>query len=184
MLEASRFMVLLIADFFYFGHVANPSVHDESGRMGGKDDLYIGIELADEVDELLLPVDVERDFGLVHEKGVWLSVLYQYSEEDGEHLLLSARKLVGCDNLCCIVHGLDELYLVALAVDFLVRVCKQFVDHVLKLLFGRTDLCCLLLVFRVSAGEQFDDAIPDVDLVVEETFLQTVNLPVKFSFYS
>ena len=149
--------------------------------MGGEDDLGIRVELPYQVDETLLPVDVERDFGFIHQQGIWFSVLHQYGQQDGKHLLLTAGELVGCNHLGgSVTVCLHKLDFVALPVNLLVCVGKQFVNHVLKLLFGRTHLRSLHLVVGVSAGQQFDDTVADIHLIVEEPLLQTVDLPIQF----
>ena len=58
--------------------------------MGGEDNLHVGVQLHDEVDELLLPFNVQAYLRLVHEQHVGQLVLHQHGEQDDQHLLLAA----------------------------------------------------------------------------------------------
>ena len=105
-----------------------PSVHDNCGGMGGEDYLGIGVELAHEGYEPLLPLYVEGNLGLVHEYGVWLAFLDEDCQQNDEHLLLSAGELVGGEMLFVLEH----LYFVARTHDLLACVCKKTVYYVVK----------------------------------------------------
>lgn len=86
---------LLYRDVTHFGDLVGPSVHDDSRRVGGEDDLHVGVEAENHVDELLLPVDMEAHLRLVHEEYIRLLVFDEHGEQDGQHLLLAAGELVG-----------------------------------------------------------------------------------------
>ena len=96
--------------------------------MGGKDNLYVGIKFQTEVDQSLLPLDVERNLGFVHKEYIGLIVLYQYREQYGEYLFLAARQLVRQQHLAYLsetefVFGTDNL---------LARFAEQFINYILE----------------------------------------------------
>ena len=94
-----------------------PAVHNEGGRVGGQDDLRVGIQFVHHCDEALLPFEVQTRFGLVHEEHVGLLVLREHGQEDEQYLLLAAGEFVGREGLVV----LNEGELVALAVDAFAR---------------------------------------------------------------
>ena len=143
--------------------------------MGGEDNLYVGVELEDEVYELLLPVYVQAHLGLVHEQHVGLVVLDQHGEQDGEYLLLAAGQLVGQQ---CLAY-LREPNLVLCAHNLLARVCEESVYHVLELLLGLTDTLGFGGTVAAALLEHADDAVAYVDLVIEVAALQLEELPVE-----
>lgn len=85
-------MVGNLADLRYLVH---PPVHNDGWAVGGEDELYVGVQVHDEVDEAFLPVDVQADLRLVHKEHVVLVVFHQYGEQYGKDLLLTAGELVG-----------------------------------------------------------------------------------------
>ena len=140
--------------------------------MGGQDDLHLGVQFQTEVDEALLPLDVQRYLGLVHEEHVGLIVLYEHRQQDGQYLLLAARQLVGHQRLA----DLREAYLVLRAHDLLARLLEEFVHDVLEALLLLRELLGRVGVARLQFG---DDAVADVHLIVQVLALQVVELEVE-----
>ena len=130
--------------------------------MGGKDNLHIGIELQDEVDESLLPVDVQAHFRLVHEEHVGLPVFHQDGEHDGQHLLLAARQLIGHERFA----NLREAYLVLRPHNLLARFAKEVVDDVLEHLLRLAYLLSLLCRIGRAALQSGNHLVADVHLIV------------------
>jgi len=85
-----RFTILFYFYLSYFCYAVSPSVHDDSWRVGGKNKLYVRVDVHDGLDENLLPFYVEAHFRFIHEENVWLLILYEDSEQYHEYLLLSA----------------------------------------------------------------------------------------------
>ena len=48
-------------------HAICPAVHDDCGRVGGEDNLHVGVELQHHIDKALLPLKVEARLGFIHE---------------------------------------------------------------------------------------------------------------------
>ena len=105
----------LHGDVADLGDFVHPSVHDHGGGVGGEDDLHVGVEAEDEVDELLLPFHVQAHLGLVHEEHIVFLVFHEHGEQDDEDLLLTTGELVGQERLA----DLCELDLVFRADDLL-----------------------------------------------------------------
>ena len=91
--------------------------------MGGKDNLHVGIQFANQADETLLPLYVEGHFGLVHEKYTPTIVLHEHGEENDKHLLFTRRELVGIERIAI----LFEEDFVALADDGFAQIGRAHV---------------------------------------------------------
>ena len=166
----------LIRNVAHFSNPIGPSVHDNGRRVCGQYNLYVGIEREDEVDESLLPVDMQAHFGFVHEEHVVLSVLDEHGEQDDEHLLLAARQLIRAQNLAY----LREAYLVLSAYDSLARLREEVVDEVLECLLRSRDALRLKGGIGTSVLQTRNDAVADIDLIVEIFALQEEELHVEF----
>ena len=143
--------------------------------MGGKDELHLRVQAADHADELLLPLDVERGFGLVHEEDAVGAFAHEHGEQDDEHLLLARRELVGQQAFAVLIEG----DFVAAAVDGLARVAEELVDHVLEAALGQGELRGKGALRVVVAAQQLDHAVAHVHLIVQVAALQQVELPVE-----
>ena len=157
-------------------HVVEPAVHDDSGTMGGEDDLYIGVKFEYQVDEPLLPFDVETHLGLVHEEHVVLPVLDEHGKQDDQHLLLAAGELIRHERLA----DLFEANFVLRAHDLLACLGEEVVDEILELPLRLADALGLLGSLGCGLLQGLDHAVADIDLVVEILPLQFVDLPVEF----
>ena len=143
--------------------------------MGGENELDVRIEFAYHADEFLLPFDVQGGFGFVHEENAVGTVAHEDGQQDDKHLLLTGREFVGQEAFAI----LQEDDFVAAAVDGLAGVAEELVHHVLELAFRGGEVGGLRTLVVVT-GEEFDHAVADVDLIVEVTALQEVELPVEF----
>ena len=144
--------------------------------MGGEDDLYIGVEFEYQVDEPLLPFDVEAHLGLVHEEHVVLPVLDEHGKQDDQHLLLAAGELIRHERLA----DLFEANFVLRAHDLLACLREEVVDEILELPLRLADALGLLGSLGCGLLQGLDHAVADIDLVVEILPLQFVDLPVEF----
>ena len=147
--------------------------------MGGEDNLHIRIEIENHVDEVLLPIDMKAHLWFVHKEYIVLIVLNEHGEQDGKHLLLTTRQLIGHEHLT----NLSEGNLVLGAYESLARLGKESVEHVLKLLLRFGNLLCLGGCIGVSTLQHIDDTVADVHLIVEILALKLVELPVEFGDY-
>ena len=140
--------------------------------MGGQYDLYVRIQFNDEIYEAFLPFYMQTHLRLIHKENIGLLVFYQYCQQDGKHLLLTTRQLVGHECLS----NLRESYLVLRPNDFLPRLFKQFIHDVLETFLRLRQLLgsigITLLQFR-------NDAVADVHLIVQILTLQMVQLEVE-----
>ena len=140
--------------------------------MGGQDDLHIGVQFHAEVYQALLPLDMQRHLRLVHKEHVRLIVLHEHCQQDGQHLLLATRQLIGHQRLT----NLGETDLVLRPHDGLTRLRKEIVDDILKAAFllrqmlGRISMTSLQ--FR-------DDTVADIHLIVEILPLQVIELEIE-----
>ena len=140
--------------------------------MCGQDDLHIRIQFQTEVDDTLLPLDMERHFGFIHEEHVGLVILHQHGEQDSQDLLLAARQLIGHQRLT----DLREPYLVLRPDDLLAGIREQVVDDVLE---------AALLLRQLLGGigmpmlQLLDNTVADVHLIVEVLPLQVEELEVE-----
>ena len=166
-------------DVLYFGNSIHPSVHYYGGGVGTQYYLGIGVQCAYECYEPLLPLDVQRYLGLVHEHHSGAVLLYQRGKQDHEQLLLSRGEHVGLQRLAI----LAEEYLVAAADNCLGCGGEQFVHQVLELLFGLCQLGGKPLVVRVAGSEQRYDPVAYIYLVVQVAALEIVELPVELGAY-
>ena len=140
--------------------------------MGGQDDLAVGVQLRDQVDEPFLPFDVQAHLRLVHEEHIGQVVFHQDGEQDDQHLLLAAGELIGEEHLA----NLREADFVFGAHDALACLGEQFIDDVLKTLLLLRDL---LGGFCMASLQLGNDAIAHVHLVVQVFALKVVELYVK-----
>ena len=108
-----------------------------------------------------------------------LIVLNEHGEQDGKHLLLTTRQLIGHEHLT----NLSEGNLVLGAYESLACLGKETVEHVLELLLRFGNLLCLDSCIGVSTLQHIDDAVADVHLIVEILALKLVELPVEFGDY-
>ena len=127
----------------------HPSVHDDGRTVGGENDLYVGIKLENEVDELFLPFHMHTHFGLVHKQDVGLVVLDQHGEKDRQYLFLSTRQLIGEQFLAHLL----KIDFILTPHNFLSRVCEQAVHDVLEPAFGLADVFGFLLCVGVATLE-------------------------------
>ena len=70
---------------------------DDTGSMGRKDDLHIGVKFVKFLDQNFLPIDMHTEVWLIHEEDTWslLSVAdHQHQQKD---LLLTHRKVLIAD---------------------------------------------------------------------------------------
>ena len=145
--------------------------------MGGQNNLHPRVQLHYQVDEPFLPLYVQAHLRLVHEEHVGLLVFHKHRQQDGQHLLLATRQLVGHQRLT----HLREAYLVLRADYLLARLLKQVVHHVLKAPLG---LRQALGGIGVALLQRLDDAVADVHLVVQILALQMVQLEVECRPYA
>ena len=138
--------------------------------------LLVGVEFEYQVDEPLLPFDVEAHLGLVHEEHVVLSVLDEHGKQDDQHLLLAAGELIRHERLA----NLFEANFVLRAHDLLACLGEEVVDEILKLPLRLADALGLLGSLGCGLLQGLDHAVADIDLVVEILPLQFVDLPVEF----
>ena len=96
--------------------------------MGGKNNLYVRVKLDTEIDQTLLPLEMERHLGLVHKQYVRLVVLDQYGEKNDEHLLFATRQLIGQQHLAY----LGEAQFVLGTDNFLARFAEQVIYNILE----------------------------------------------------
>lgn len=171
-------MVLRLShgDVGHFGYTVGPSVHDDSRAVCGKYYLHVGVQLQNNVDEPLLPVDVQAHLGLVHEQYVAAVVLHQHCEEYGEHLFLAARELIRSQRLTY----LREQNLVLSALYLLAGAGKQIVNKVLESLLGSRNLARLLSRVGIAALQNGNHTVAYVHLIVKILALQLVELHVEF----
>ena len=145
--------------------------------MGSENNLYVGVQLYNEVNKPLLPLNVQRHLGLVHEEHVGLPVLHQDGQQNGQHLLLTRRQLVGHQRLA----NLREAYLVLRAHYLLAGLLEQVVHQVLKALLRLRQLLGSLSVALLQLA---DDAVAYVHLIVQVLTLQVVQLEVQSRPYA
>ncbi len=55
-----------IANISHFCHIAHPSVHNQGRGVCGEDNLCIRVQLANQVNQTLLPIDVQGNLRLIH----------------------------------------------------------------------------------------------------------------------
>ena len=65
--------------------------------------------------------------------------------------------------------------------DFLSRLGKEFICEVLESTFGVRYLCRLTMSFGVVRGEQFDDTVSDVYLIIEVFSLELIQIEVQLA---
>ena len=140
-------MVLSYKYVAHFRHSVCPAVHDHRRRVCGKDNLDVGVQFEDEVDETLLPVYMQTHLGLVHKEDVGLVVFHKHRHQYHEHLFLAAGELVGSKYLTYLTEG----YVVAASHQLLSRVGKEAVNHVLELLLRLRYLLCLHCSVGIAA---------------------------------
>ncbi len=143
--------------------------------MGGEDDLHIGVQIEYQVDEPFLPLHVQTHLRLVHEEHIGLAVLYEHGEQYDEHLLLTARQLVGHQHLS----NLRESYLVLRADYLFPRLGEKVIDQVLKFLFGLAELLRLSGSLGGAFLQGLNHAVADIHLIVEVLSLELVDLPIQ-----
>ena len=140
----------------------------------------MGVEASDKRNQALLPLDVKAHLRLVHNQGIGLAVLNQHGQQNHKHLLLSRRQLIGGQYLPV----LNELDFIALSVNLLMGVVEKAVHHVLEHHLRLRHVGSPCRVFGIAGGQQLDDLVADVHLVVQESLLQLVHLPVQLSLHT
>ena len=70
--------------------------------MRRENKLHVGVDVADEGDETLLPLDVERNLGLVHQQDAVFTALSQDGEQDEEHLTLPGGELLNGEDVALV----------------------------------------------------------------------------------
>lgn len=85
----SRGSVYDCRNILYLRYRIQPAFHNDSGRVGGEDKLYIGVQVAYHTDEFLLPFDMQRGFRLVHKEHAVAAVAHEDGKQDNQHLLLA-----------------------------------------------------------------------------------------------
>ena len=118
---------------------------------------------------------MQTDFRFVHEKHVGLTVFHQYGQQNHEHLLLAGREFVRRKYLT----ELLQLYFIAAADVFLSGLAEQLVHHILKLHPGLSRHFRLFPCLGVAARQQCNHTVAHIDLIVQETPLQEIKLPVQ-----
>ena len=106
---------------------------------------------------------MQTHFGLVHKQDVGQLVLDEHRKQDYEHLLLAARELIRTQNLA----NLREPYFVFGAYNGLARLRKEVVNEVLECLLRSRDALRFECSIGTSVLQTRDDAVADVDLIVE-----------------
>ena len=96
--------------------------------MGGKNNLYVRVKLDTEIDQTLLPFEMERRLGFVHKQHVRQVVLDQHGEQDNQHLLFATRQLIGQQHLAY----LGEAQFVLGTDNFLARFAEQVIYNILE----------------------------------------------------
>ena len=147
--------------------------------MRSEDDLNIGIEVCRQVEQSLLPLDVQRDFWFVHEKDEGFAVLHQNGEQYDEHLLFARRELVRRDGLAITV----EVEFVLVAFDGLASLVEEVIYQVLEMCLFMCQSLHFGCSFWVVAGEEFYHAVREVDLIVEPFASEVVDVQVEFSLH-
>ena len=115
---------------------------------------------------------MQTDLRLVHKQHIGLVVLHQHSEQDGQHLLLTARQLVGHQRLA----NLRETDLVLRPHDLLARLFEELVDDILESLLGLRQMLGGIGIALLQFG---NDTVADVHLVVQILTLKVIQLEVE-----
>lgn len=174
--NSSFFILHFLRYLAHLRHRVEPAFHDDGGRVGTQDELHLRVQASYHADELLLPLDVERSFGLVHEEYTVRTLAHEDGEQDDQHLFLARRELVGQQAFAVLIEG----DVVAAAVDGLARIAEELVHQVLEEPLGTGELRSLDALLLVAV-EEFDHAVAHVHLIVQIAALQQVELPVQFS---
>ena len=135
--------------------VVAPSVHDDGWAVCGEYDLYVWVEVCEDVEQALLPFYVEADFWFVHEEDAGAFVLYEYSEQYDEHLFFYAGEVVGW---YCLAVAVEE-YLVAVSFDGFSCFAEEFVYDVLEVCFFFCQLLYFFCGVGVLACEEFHHSV-------------------------
>ena len=156
--------------------MVHPAIHDHGRTVGGDDELHVGIELQNEVDELLLPFKVQAHLGLIHEQHIGELVFHQHGEQNHQHLFFTTRELIGQQHFAHLI----ETYLVFCAHNGLSCFCKKAVNEVLKQLFRGGIALRFGSPVRRSALQSSNHLIAHIHLIIQIFALQLKQLPVQF----
>ena len=115
---------------------------------------------------------MQADLRFIHKQHIGLVVLNQYGEQDSQHLLLTARQLIGHQRLT----NLREADLVFRSYDFLARLFEKLVDDILETLLGLRQMLGGIGIALLQFG---NDTVADVHLIVQILTLQVIQLEVE-----